>query len=89
MKSPVWRIVPRGVWTAIATASATLWLTLINSILNCPKFIVSLGLTTLSLNPVELVSLSLASTSPRVSLVPKTGTFNSRNIKGKAPIWSS
>ena len=46
LKSPVWRMTPRGVVMARATAPGILWLVLMNSTLKQPSSTVSPGFTT-------------------------------------------
>ena len=71
LKSPVWTIVPAGVWIANATASGIEWLTWMNLTLMQPSLIVSPALTTVIFVLLKrLCSRSLLPTSPRVSGVP-------------------
>ena len=71
LKSPVWTMVPTGVWMPSPTPSGMLWLTSRNSRLNGPSasgFVLEISLS--ETLPCRPCSPSLAFTSPRVSRVP-------------------
>ena len=76
LKSPEWKTIPTGVFTAIAQASAIEWFTCINSALKTPRLITSPASTVYSSGsyPGEFSS-SFPSIIPRESRVPYIGTF--------------
>ena len=89
MKSPVCSTVPAPVVTATASASGIEWFTATNSQENGPNCSVCPSRTP-SVSGVIRCSLSLASTSARVSWEPTSGmSLRSRSRYGTAPMWSS
>ncbi len=71
LKSPVWTIVPTGVWMPKPTPSGMLWLTSRNSMVNGPRVRGFALLTSFSDTfPCSPCSPSLAFTRPRVRRVP-------------------
>ena len=77
LKSPVWTIVPAGLWMARATASAMEWFTWMSSTSMQPICRWDPGGVTCSrAEPVRPCSFSFPSMRPMVRAVPYTGTFS-------------